>query len=176
MRIQKKKEKQKCFFPLWNWENFPPNFSFFQLPSSFLYKRDYGISASLHAWRLSCLLANWSAYVYMCVFVCVLVTHSYLSLCDPTDCSPPDSSVHRILQARILEWVAIIFYRGSSPPRKLNPGLLHCRQILYIWTTREALNITGIPNNFQSDFTHISLISFLLNHSVISNSLQPHGL
>ena len=36
------------------------------------------------------------------------------TLCDPIDCSPPGSSVHGILQARILEWVAISFSRGSS--------------------------------------------------------------
>ena len=41
------------------------------------------------------------------------------------DCSPPGSSVHGILQARILEWVVIPFSRG------LNLGLLRCRQILY---------------------------------------------
>ena len=44
----------------------------------------------------------------------VLVTPSCLTLCDPMDCSPPGSSVHGILQARILEWVAIPFSRGSS--------------------------------------------------------------
>ena len=44
----------------------------------------------------------------------VLVTQSCPTLCDPMDCSPPGSSVHVILQARILEWVAIPFYRGSS--------------------------------------------------------------
>ena len=38
-------------------------------------------------------------------------------LCDPMDCSPPGSSVHGIFQARILEWVAISFSRGSSWPR-----------------------------------------------------------
>ena len=37
----------------------------------------------------------------------------YLTLCDPVDCSPPDSSVHGILQARILEWIAIPVSRGS---------------------------------------------------------------
>ena len=37
--------------------------------------------------------------------------------CDPVDCSPPDSSVYEILQARILEWVATSFSRGSSRPR-----------------------------------------------------------
>ena len=40
---------------------------------------------------------------------CVLVTQSCLTLCDPLDCSPPGSSVHGILQATILEWVAIYF-------------------------------------------------------------------
>ena len=42
---------------------------------------------------------------------------SYPTLFDPMDCSPPISSVHGILQARILEWVAISFSRGSSLPR-----------------------------------------------------------
>ena len=41
-------------------------------------------------------------------------------------------TVHGILQASILEWVAISFSRGSSQPRdSINPGLLHCRWILY---------------------------------------------
>ena len=39
------------------------------------------------------------------------------TLCDPVGCSPPSSSVHEILQARMLEWVAISFSRGSSQPR-----------------------------------------------------------
>ena len=44
-----------------------------------------------------------------------LLTHVWLY--DPMDCSPPGSSVHSILQARILEWVAIPFSRGSSRVR-----------------------------------------------------------
>ena len=48
---------------------------------------------------------------------CVLVTQLCLTLCDPMDCSLPGSFVHGILQARILEWVAISFSRGSSQPR-----------------------------------------------------------
>ena len=47
----------------------------------------------------------------------VLVTQSCLTLCDPMDCSPPGSSVHGILQARILEWIAMPSSRGSSQPR-----------------------------------------------------------
>ena len=47
----------------------------------------------------------------------MLVAQSCPTLCDPMDCSPPGSSVHEIFQARILEWVAISFSRGSSQPR-----------------------------------------------------------
>ena len=43
----------------------------------------------------------------------VLVAQSRLTLCNSMDCSPPGSSVHRIFQAAILEWVAIPFSRGS---------------------------------------------------------------
>ena len=46
-----------------------------------------------------------------------LVTKVCLTLCDPMDCSPPGSCVHRVFQARILEWVAISFSRGSSRTR-----------------------------------------------------------
>ena len=46
--------------------------------------------------------------------IIVLVAKSRPTLCDPMDCSPPGSSVHGILQARIREWVAISSSRGSS--------------------------------------------------------------
>ena len=61
----------------------------------------------------------------------VLVAQSCPTLCDPMNCSPLGSSVHGILQARTLEWVAISFSLGSSQPRDWM-GLLHCRQILYL--------------------------------------------
>ena len=53
--------------------------------------------------------------------VCVLVTQSCPPLCNPMDCSLPGSSVNGILQARILEWVAVPFSRGSSWPRNQTP-------------------------------------------------------
>ena len=49
----------------------------------------------------------------MCVCVCVLVAQLCPTLCDPMDCSPPGFSVRGILQARILEWVAIPFSYSS---------------------------------------------------------------
>ena len=49
----------------------------------------------------------------------------------PYGLSPPGSSVHGILQTRILEWNLILFSRGSSLPRDQTPVSQHCRQILY---------------------------------------------
>ena len=49
-----------------------------------------------------------------CVYDFVLVTQSCPTLCDPMDRSPAGSSVHGILQARILEWGAFSFFKGSS--------------------------------------------------------------
>ena len=51
--------------------------------------------------------------VMWCACVCVQSLQSCLNLCNPMDSGPPDSSVHGILQARILEWVAISLSRGS---------------------------------------------------------------
>ena len=49
--------------------------------------------------------------------VCATLLQLCPTLCDPMDCSPPGSSVHGILQARILEWVTMPFSKGSSQPR-----------------------------------------------------------
>ena len=51
------------------------------------------------------------------------VTQSCPTLCDPIDHSLPGSSVHGIFQARILEWAAISYSRGSSQPRGPDPGV-----------------------------------------------------
>ena len=70
---------------------------------------------------------------------CCLVAHSCPTLCNPMDCSLPGSSVRGIFQARILEWVAISFSRGSSQPRNPNCHLLH-------WLADSlALNHLGSP-------------------------------
>ena len=76
-----------------------------------------------------------------------------LTLWDPMDYTAP--GIH---QARILEWVAVPFSRGIFPTQGLNPGLLHCRQILYqlsyqgscvIKTKKKLLNCSAVH-------THIS--------------------
>ena len=79
------------------------------------------------------------------------------TLCNSMDCRPPGSSVHGIVQARILEWVAMPFSRGSSGPRDQTPGsCISCtdRQTLYHCTTWETqlwvisirLNLTVEPS------------------------------
>ena len=60
-------------------------------------------------------------------------------LCDPVNHSPPGSSVHGILQARTLAWVAIPFFRGSSRPRDRTQVPYIGKWILKHWTAREAL-------------------------------------
>ena len=82
---------------------------------------------------------------------CSLVTNSYLTLCDPMDCSLAGSSVHGILQARIPEWVVIPFFRGSSQPRDQTHIFGIGRQILY------HLSHQGSPLCLvlRPDYTHI---------------------
>ena len=67
-----------------------------------------------------------------------LVTQLCLTLCNTMDCSPPDFSVHGIIQARILEWITISSSRGSSWPRDWTHVSCIGSQILYHYATWEA--------------------------------------
>ena len=75
------------------------------------------------------------ALVYMCVS-CPVVSNS-----ATMDCSLPGSSVHGILQARILEWVTILFSRAIFPTQESNLGLLYCRQIQYQLSHQGSLTL-----------------------------------
>ena len=66
------------------------------------------------------------------------VTQSCRTLCDPMDSSLPGSAVHGIFQARILEWAAISFSRGSSQPRDQTCVSCIADRRFTIWATREA--------------------------------------
>ena len=87
-----------------------------------------------------------------CEVLKVLVTQSCLTLCDSMDCSPPGSSVSEILQARLLEWVAIPLSRESSRSRDRtrSPAL---RQILYRLSHQGSTNL--ISKKINADF-HLS--------------------
>ena len=85
----------------------------------------------------------------------VLVVQSCLILCDPMDCSPPGSSVYGILQARILEWIAIPFSRGSSQPRN---------QTFTIWATRDqtaSVQILTLPLGLLGKLLILPYLNFL---------------
>ena len=75
---------------------------------------------------------------YSCTHVCVCVSLSVVSFCDPMGCSLPGSSVLGILQARILEWVAIPFSRGSSRSRDQTQVSCIAGGFFTNWAIREA--------------------------------------
>ena len=68
----------------------------------------------------------------------VEVAQLCMTLCNPTDCSPPASAVHVVLQARRLEWVASAFSRGSSQPRDQTQVSCFAGGFFTMWATREA--------------------------------------
>ena len=84
------------------------------------------------------------------MIVCMLVAQSCLTFCDPMDCSPPDLSVHGLLQARILEWVVIPFSTGSSQPRDQTWVSRIGSGSFTIWATKEA----PIKWNSNKDVEH----------------------
>ena len=75
---------------------------------------------------------------------------SCLTLCNPMDCSPPGFSVHGILQARILEWVAIPFSRGSSRARERTSVSCSTGRFFTIQAIREACNTLNAAASLQS--------------------------
>ena len=83
-----------------------------------------------------------SSWCQKCCRAC-LVAQACPTLSDPMDCSLPGSSVHGILQARILEWVASLFSRGLFPTQGSNPGVLPCRWILYYPSHQGSLKRLG---------------------------------
>ena len=75
---------------------------------------------------------------------CCLVAQSCPTLRDPTDCNPPGCSVHGISQARILEWVAISFSRGSSQPRDQTRISCISGGFFYCWPLENLLRTSKI--------------------------------
>ena len=68
-----------------------------------------------------------------------VLSHSFVSDCDSMDCTPPGSSVCGISQARILEWVAIPFSRGSPWPSDRTQVSRIAGRFFTVWASREAL-------------------------------------
>ena len=98
------------------------------------------VRVHVHVCMHVCVHACMSMCACACACVCVLLLQSCPTFYNPMNCSPPASSVHEILQARILVWVTMPSSRGSSGPRDWTCllQLLPCRRILYCWATGEA--------------------------------------
>ena len=94
-------------------------------------------------------MMNWS-HETVCVCVCGSVMSDSL---QPIDCNPPGYSVHGILQARILEWVAIPFSKGSSQPRDRTWVSHIAGRFFTIWDTREdPKKIAQLATKYISTF------------------------
>ena len=108
--------------------------------SSYMF-RECLLSCSVARFSIPFVLKFCDSPVICDSYCCCLVAQLCSTLCDPTDCSPPGSSVCGVPQARILEWVAILFSRGSFQPRDRTRVSCTVRQILYRVATRKALHL-----------------------------------
>ena len=103
----------------------------------------------------------------MLVAYACTVTQSCPTLCNPMDCSPPGSPVHGILQARILEWVAISFSRGSSQPRDRTPVSYIAGRFFTIVHKRDSYLLCvwwGVVYSQEFCCNHDYLLSFFSPH------------
>ena len=90
---------------------------------------------SMGSWRVG---HNWVTSLSLGGGAPAKSLQSCLTLCNPSDCSPPGFSVHGILQARTLEWIVIPFSRGTSQPR--DQTLVSCitGRFFTIWATGKS--------------------------------------
>ena len=128
--------------------------------------------------------ANIYCRYHIYVGVLWLVTHSCPTLCHPMDCSPPGSSVHGDSPGKNSGVGCHALLQGIFPTQGLNPGLPHCRQILYHlshqgsprileWVAYPFSRGSSQPRNWTGIY-HVYSVQF--SPSVMSDSLQLHGL
>ena len=116
-------------------------------------------------------------------FVCSVAQLS-LTLCNPTDYNPPESSVHGILQAIILDWVAISYCRGSSWPRIKPTSLASAGRFFTTYHLgSHAISCYNSENWPQENGNKPTLelkicvcVCMCVSHSVMSDSFRPHEL
>ena len=99
------------------------------------------------------------------------VTQSCLTLCDPIDCSLPGSSVHGILQARILEWAAIFPLQGIFPTQGLNLHLLH----LLHWQADSLPRVPPGKGFLERPTNHCSDFGFLVSPTPVRGPNRGPG-
>ena len=105
-------------------------------------------------WNQSLMSTEGQLYYYTCDWyphTLCLVFQSHLILCNPMDCSPPGSSVHGDSPGKNTEVVCHALLQGLFPSQGSNPGLPHCRQILY------HLSHQGSPEKILTLFKNLSM-------------------
>ena len=104
------------------------------------------------------------------------VAQSCPTLCDPMDCSLPGSSIRGILQARILEWVAISFSRGSSQPRDWTQVSRIRGRCFNLWATRKAqIYPYPYPYSYLYLYPYLSILpGSKINHKYYISCCNSH--
>ena len=128
--------------------------------SSYIFRK-FLLSLSVARFSIPFVLKFCDSLVICDCYCCCLVVCLCPTLCDPMNCSPPGSSVCGISQARILEWVAIPFSRGSSGPRDRTHVSCIAGRFFTIWATREA------------PFFHSEYVLNMLSESLMGDQNDP---
>ena len=150
---------------------------------------DWSGSSYIQTDRDQCLF--WLVRHVPCAVLC-LVAQSWPTLCDPIDCSPPGSSIHGILQARILEWNAISFSRRYVPVCIYYTGphteiYIICNFIIFLITMRNyvmkqhirnCINLISTIRLFSNHviFYDISLYVIFEENNVLQGKCYPENL
>ena len=127
------------------------------LPSVYFYKRFAALAFTLRSMIYLQLIFVYGEKMK------VLITQSCLTLCDPKDCSPPGSSAHRILQERILEWVATSYSRESFQRRDWTQTYCTAGGFFTIWATGVYAERQGsklFPSPLLKRFSLLMSLSF----------------
>ena len=95
-----------------------------------------------------------------------------LTLCDPLNCSSPGSSIHGIFQARVLEWVAISFFRRSSRPRDRTQVSHIAGRCFNFCATREALKYKNTVSQ-KTSYRDIELQIQVLTSKISREERKP---
>ena len=106
-------------------------------------------------------LSDWTATTNSLLELKVLAAQSWMTLCDPMSCDLPGPFVHGILQARILEWVAILFSRGSSWSRDQTWLSWIAGRFLTIWATGKSIRVSNSPYYFSCSNYYVISVSWL---------------
>ena len=131
----------------------------------------------------TCILIFWGVFLFSPFIFCtnklfiyhinvewVKVTQLYLTLCDPMD-----YTVHEIFQARILEWVAFPFSRGSSQSRNWTQVYPHCRRILYQLSHKGNPRVRGVDFESFVDTAAIKWVQHVIRglNRIILDTCSP---